>query len=166
MNERRDRLGLGTRPVARLASEHDERCWEGVVPVECRSASCGTCWIGVLGGRGKAFRGRPPRTANDEVFGYNQPEDEKPISSRLPGKGLRQRDHRDPAWNGVFGKKIYGNVEELELEPVTTSAKSSAKRSRLLLRAKKTLVDRLESLYCSDTSIRTPRSYASRRYSL
>ena len=25
--------------------------------------------------------------------------------------------------NGVFGKKVYGNIEEVELEPVTTSAK-------------------------------------------
>ena len=25
-------------------------------------------------------------------------------------------------WNGVFGKKIYGNVEDVELEPATTSA--------------------------------------------
>ncbi|HRB04732.1 MAG TPA: hypothetical protein PLP26_15270, partial [Ilumatobacteraceae bacterium] len=30
----------------------DERCWEGVVPVECTSAACGTCWVGVLGGAG------------------------------------------------------------------------------------------------------------------
>jgi len=29
-----------------------------------------------------------------------------------------------PPWNGVFGKKVYGNVDELELEPVTTSAKA------------------------------------------
>ena len=34
----------------------DERCWEGVIPVECRSASCGTCWVGVFGGRRKTFR--------------------------------------------------------------------------------------------------------------
>jgi hypothetical protein len=28
-----------------------------------------------------------------------------------------------PPWNAVFGKKVYGNVEKLELEPATTSAK-------------------------------------------
>src|SRR5204863_4151508 len=33
--------------------EQDERCWEGPVPIECTSASCGTCWVGVLGGREK-----------------------------------------------------------------------------------------------------------------
>ena len=29
-----------------------------------------------------------------------------------------------PPWNAVFGKKVYGNVEDLELEPATTSAKN------------------------------------------
>jgi hypothetical protein len=28
-----------------------------------------------------------------------------------------------PPWNAVFGKKVRGNVEDVELEPVTTSAK-------------------------------------------
>lgn len=28
----------------------DGRCSEGPIPVQCRSCSCGTCWIGVLGG--------------------------------------------------------------------------------------------------------------------
>src|SRR6266852_1312113 len=28
----------------------DPRRMEGPIPVECRSASCGTCWVGVLGG--------------------------------------------------------------------------------------------------------------------
>ena len=41
--------------------EQDERCWEGPVPIECTSASCGTCWVGVLGGREKL---RPSPVAN------------------------------------------------------------------------------------------------------
>lgn len=28
----------------------DRRCSEGPIPVHCRSCSCGTCWIGILGG--------------------------------------------------------------------------------------------------------------------
>src|SRR6185436_18867719 len=31
----------------------DPRRAEGPIPVECRSASCGTCWVGVLGGAEK-----------------------------------------------------------------------------------------------------------------
>src|SRR5262245_207251 len=33
--------------------EIDPRRVEGPIPVECRSASCGTCWVGVLGGAEK-----------------------------------------------------------------------------------------------------------------
>jgi len=29
------------------------RCTDGPIPVQCRSASCGTCWVGVLGGSTK-----------------------------------------------------------------------------------------------------------------
>jgi ferredoxin len=102
----------------------DERCWEGVVPVECRSASCGTCWIGILGGEEKLSEvGRRERRMM-KVFGYNQPEDEKPILRlACQTKAYGNATIVIPPWNGVFGKKIYGNVEELELEPVTTSAK-------------------------------------------
>jgi hypothetical protein len=31
----------------------DPRCTEGPIPVQCRSCSCGTCWVGVLGGAEK-----------------------------------------------------------------------------------------------------------------
>jgi ferredoxin len=37
---------LDTRPHRAL----DPRCSEGPIPVHCRSCSCGTCWVGVLGG--------------------------------------------------------------------------------------------------------------------
>jgi ferredoxin len=30
--------------------DSDARCSEGPIPVQCRSCSCGTCWIGVLAG--------------------------------------------------------------------------------------------------------------------
>ena len=54
------------------------RCWEGVVPVECLSASCGTCWVGVLGGQEKLSEVQRLERRSMKVFGYNQPEDEKP----------------------------------------------------------------------------------------
>ncbi|HYJ92006.1 MAG TPA: 2Fe-2S iron-sulfur cluster-binding protein [Pyrinomonadaceae bacterium] len=102
----------------------DERCWEGVVPVECRSASCGTCWIGVLAGEEKLSEvGRRERRMM-KVFGYNQPEEDKPILRlACQTKAYGNATIVIPPWNGVFGKRVYGNVEELELEPVTTSAK-------------------------------------------
>lgn len=102
----------------------DERCWEGVIPVECRSASCGTCWIGVIAGEEKLSDVQRLERKQMKVFGYNQPDDAKPFM-RL---ACQAKAHGNvsiviPAWNGVFGKKVYNNVEELELEPVTTSAK-------------------------------------------
>lgn len=104
--------------------EKDERCWEGPIPVECTAASCGTCWVGVLGGQDKLTEvGRRERRAT-KVFGYNQPEGEKPFlrlacQTRATGNVTLVI----PPWNAVFGKKVYGNLDELELEPVTTSAK-------------------------------------------
>jgi len=102
----------------------DERCWEGVVPVECRSASCGTCWVGVLGGQEKLSEVSRRERRQMKVFGYNQPPDEKPfLRLACQAKAFGNVTIVIPPWNGVFGKKVYGNVEELELEPATTSAK-------------------------------------------
>jgi ferredoxin len=101
----------------------DERCWEGVVPVECRSASCGTCWIGVLGGKEKLSEVAPRETKQMKIFGYQQPDDAKPYlrlacQARISGNTTIVI----PPWNGVFGRKVYG-IEDVELEPATTSAK-------------------------------------------
>ncbi len=104
--------------------EADERCWEGPVPIECTSASCGTCWVGVLGGREKLSDVAPRERRAMKVFGYNQPDDEKPyLRLACQAEASGNVTIVIPPWNAVFGKKIRGNVEELELEPATTSAK-------------------------------------------
>ncbi|MBA3634598.1 MAG: 2Fe-2S iron-sulfur cluster binding domain-containing protein [Acidobacteria bacterium] len=101
----------------------DERCWEGVIPVECRSASCGTCWIGVLGGAEKLSDVARLERKQMKVFGYNQGDAPKPfIRLACQAKAHGAVSIVIPPWNGVFGKKIYGNVEKVELEPATTSA--------------------------------------------
>jgi ferredoxin len=60
----------------------DSRCIpnEGPIPVECRAASCGTCWVGVLGGAEKLS----PVAPRDEgqrlkVFGYTETDGETPL---------------------------------------------------------------------------------------
>jgi ferredoxin len=60
----------------------DHRCTpgEGPIPVECRAASCGTCWVGVLGGAEKLS----PVVDRDErrrmkVFGYIDTNEEQPL---------------------------------------------------------------------------------------
>ena len=117
--------GASARDQSRNWKEHDKRCWEGVVPVECLSASCGTCWVGVLGGEEKLSSVTPRETRSMSVFGYNQPEGEKPfLRLACQAKAFGNVSVVIPPWNGVFGKKVRGNVEELELEPATTSAKA------------------------------------------
>ena len=112
------------RDQSRDWKQQDERCWEGVVPVECLSASCGTCWVGVLGGEDKLSPVSPRETRSMSVFGYNQPESEKPfLRLACQAKAFGNVSVVIPPWNGVFGKKVRGNVEELELEPATTSAR-------------------------------------------
>ena len=60
----------------------DSRCipGEGPIPVECRAASCGTCWVGVLAGAEKLS----PIVDRDErqrvkVFGYADTQEPQPI---------------------------------------------------------------------------------------
>ena len=103
----------------------DSRCWEGPVPIECTAASCGTCWVGVLGGKEKLTEVGRRERRQMKVFGYNQPEDERPFI-RLACQARAEGNVTIviPPWNAVFGKKVYGNVEEVELEPNTTSAKA------------------------------------------
>ena len=103
----------------------DPRCWEGPVPVECTSASCGTCWVGVIAGESKLSEVERRERRAVKVFGYNHGEELKPvIRLACQAKAYGNVTIVIPPWNAVFGKKVYGDVEELELEPVTTSAKA------------------------------------------
>jgi len=89
------------------------------------AASCGTCWVGVLGGQEKMTEVNRRERRAMKVFGYNQPEDEKPFMRlSCQARAMGNVTIVIPPWNAVFGKKVYGNIEEVELEPVTTSAKA------------------------------------------
>jgi ferredoxin len=86
----------------------DVRCTpnEGPIPVECRAASCGTCWVGVLGGALKLS----PVVERDEarrmkVFGYLETADPQPlIRLACQAKAFGAVSVVIPPWNGVFGK--------------------------------------------------------------
>jgi ferredoxin len=111
--------------------EKDARCWEGPVPVECTSASCGTCWVGVIGGADKLSEVARREERAVKVFGYDHGNEGTPLI-RL---ACQAKAHGNvtiviPPWNAVFGKKVYRDVEELELEPVTTSAKALRELTR------------------------------------
>lgn len=101
----------------------DARCGEGVIPVECRSAACGTCWVGVLSGAEKLSDVSPRERKQMMIHGYRQGDEAKPLL-RLACQARAEGAVSIviPPWNGVFGKKVYANVADVELEPATTSA--------------------------------------------
>ena len=92
-----------TRDWAKL----DPRRIEGPIPVECRSASCGTCWVGVLGGAEKLS---PVATREDKKikeFGYIDTTEPKPLI-RLACQAQAEGAVSVviPPWNGVFGRYL------------------------------------------------------------
>jgi ferredoxin len=48
---------------------------EGPIPAQCRSATCGTCWVGVLGGREKLSEIEPYEARKLRDFGYVEARD-------------------------------------------------------------------------------------------
>ena len=87
--------------------EVDPRRVEGPIPVECRSASCGTCWVGVLGGAEKLSDVAAREGKKIKEFGYIETSEPKPLI-RL---ACQAQTHGAvsiviPPWNGVFGKYL------------------------------------------------------------
>jgi ferredoxin len=85
----------------------DPRRVEGPIPVECRSASCGTCWVGVLGGAEKLSDVAVREGKKIKEFGYIETAEPKPLI-RL---ACQAQAHGAislviPPWNGVFGKYL------------------------------------------------------------
>ena len=87
--------------------EVDPRRIEGPIPVECRSASCGTCWVGVLGGAEKLSDVAAREGKKIKEFGYIDTNEPKPLI-RL---ACQAQTHGAvsiviPPWNGVYGKYL------------------------------------------------------------
>ena len=86
----------------------DSRCIpnEGPIPVECRAASCGTCWVGVIAGAEKLS----PVNSREEghrmkVFGYSNTDGERPlVRLACQAKAFGAVSIVIPPWNGIFGK--------------------------------------------------------------
>ena len=87
--------------------EIDPRRVEGPIPVECRSASCGTCWVGVLGGAEKLTDVAAREGKKIKEFGYVDTSEAKPLI-RLACQAQAQGAISIviPPWNGVFGKYL------------------------------------------------------------
>lgn len=88
---------------------------EGPIPVECRSASCGTCWVGVLGGSDKLSEVLELEGRRIKEFGYIDTEDAKPlIRLACQAQAYGAVSIVIPPWNGVFGKHFRGYKSLLE----------------------------------------------------
>ena len=85
----------------------DPRRIEGPIPVECRSASCGTCWVGLLGGAEKLSDVAAREGKKIKEFGYIDTAEPKPLI-RLACQAQAQGAVSIviPPWNGQFGKYV------------------------------------------------------------
>lgn len=85
------------------------RCHEGPIPVQCRTASCGTCWVGVIAGAEKLSDVDEMEGRRMKEFGYINTTDAKPII-RLACMALGSGNVSIviPPWNGFIGKANLG----------------------------------------------------------
>ncbi|MCA1815088.1 MAG: (2Fe-2S)-binding protein [Acidobacteria bacterium] len=90
-------------------SQTDPRCTagEGPIPVQCRSASCGTCWVGVVAGAEKLSPVEERERKLMPQLGYLDTDDPRPlIRLSCQARGAGAVTVAVPPWNGVFGKYL------------------------------------------------------------
>jgi ferredoxin len=93
--------------------EIDPRRIEGPIPVECRSASCGTCWVGVLGGQEKLSAVAAREGKKIKEFGYIDTSEAQPlIRLACQAQAHGAMSIVIPPWNGVFGKYLKTTKEK------------------------------------------------------
>jgi ferredoxin len=89
--------------------EQDPRCTvdEGPIPVQCRSASCGTCWVGVLGGAEKLSETDWRERKMMPLFGYIETDETRPlIRLSCQARTGGAVSVVVPPWNGYLGKYL------------------------------------------------------------
>ncbi|HYP53902.1 MAG TPA: hypothetical protein VEQ42_10210 [Pyrinomonadaceae bacterium] len=90
-------------------TQADPRCTagEGPIPVQCRSASCGTCWVGVLGGAEKLSEVSERERRVVRQLGYADTDEPRPlIRLSCQAQGFGAVSVVIPPWNGVYGKYL------------------------------------------------------------
>lgn len=111
----------------------DPRRVEGPIPVECRAASCGTCWVGVLGGADKLSDVGAREGKKTKEFGYIDTAEPKPVI-RLACQAQAEGAVTIviPPWNGQFGKYLLSLKQE-DVKAVLSDAKSREETKRELI---------------------------------
>ena len=88
---------------------------EGPIPIQCRSASCGTCWVGVLAGAEKLSEVAGLEWRRIKEFGYIDTDEPQPIIRlSCQAQAYGNVSIVIPPWNGVFGKFIRGQKSLME----------------------------------------------------
>ncbi len=89
----------------------DSRCepGDGPIPTECRSAACGTCWVGVVGGNERLSVVNPLERRRLTRFGYTDTDEARPLI-RLACKAQASGNVSVvvPPWNAVAGNYLEG----------------------------------------------------------
>ncbi len=113
MNHQQDLAWGAADDQTRNWREVDPRRVEGPIPVECRSASCGTCWVGVLGGAEKLSDVASREGKQVKKFGYIDTVESKPlIRLACQAQTTGAVSIVIPPWNGVYGKYLQALKEE------------------------------------------------------
>jgi ferredoxin len=109
----------------------DPRRIEGPIPVECRSASCGTCWVGVIGGAEKLSDVAVREGKKIKEFGYIDTAEPKPLI-RLACQAQAQGAVSIviPPWNGQFGKYLKGLKQREQIPAEDTHADPGTEGAR------------------------------------
>jgi ferredoxin len=80
--------------------------------VQCRTASCGTCWVGVLGGAQKLSDVDALEKRRIREFGYLETDEPKPlIRLACMAQASGNVTIVIPPWNGVFGKFLRASAD-------------------------------------------------------
>ncbi|MGZ5435325.1 MAG: 2Fe-2S iron-sulfur cluster-binding protein [Pyrinomonadaceae bacterium] len=107
LREAQDLAWGAAEDMSRDWSAIDPRRIEGPIPVECRSASCGTCWVGVLGGAEKLSDVAAREGKQIKEFGYIDTAEPKPlIRLACQAQASGAVSIVIPPWNGQFGKYL------------------------------------------------------------
>jgi ferredoxin len=111
---------MAGRKYERDYHSEDARCMpgEGPIPVECRAASCGTCWVGVLSDSGKISPPNQREIDRWRYFGYEgfTAESDSPIRLACQIKAQGNVSLVIAPWNGMIGK-----LDEKEKAAAATS---------------------------------------------
>lgn len=85
----------------------DPRCGQGPIPVQCQSCSCGTCWIGVLGGADRLSPMEERERAKLAECGYIVTEEtHPPIRLACTAQAFGRISIVIPPWNGIVARVL------------------------------------------------------------